>query len=196
MARPVDIEEKRAVILDGARKAFANGGYHKATVDEVAAAAGIAKGTVYLYFKTKKDLADALFDAHFTALESGSAALRTLPPEPAVLREFLAGILNRAPLSADVVRVYFEMLGPELASAGESPLLDRARRFFDSLTAELKKALSRLQKEGRLAPEIRPAAFARLIVTALDGMILHQAFFGTNPREYRQSVDELLRLIR
>lgn len=195
MARPVDVERKRAEILAGARRAFAARGFNRATVDEVAAAAGVAKGTVYLYFKTKQDLADALFDEHFSALEAGLDRIRDLPDEPGALREALGTLLQRAPASADVVRVYFEMLGPELA-AGESPLLDRARRFFDALSREIARVLTRLQKKRLLARDIAPVAFARMLVTALDGLILHEAFFRTNRREFRQSAEQLLRLIR
>ena len=43
-------------ILAAARKVFAVRGFNEATVDEIAAAAGIAKGTVYLYFSSKKDI--------------------------------------------------------------------------------------------------------------------------------------------
>ncbi|MCA9717213.1 MAG: TetR/AcrR family transcriptional regulator [Myxococcales bacterium] len=47
---------KRARIVDAATALFIERGYRKSTIDEVAERAGVAKGTVYLYFKNKVDL--------------------------------------------------------------------------------------------------------------------------------------------
>jgi len=49
-------QKKRNEILDAAEKVFFSKGYEKASMNDVAKEAGIAKGTLYLYFKTKKDL--------------------------------------------------------------------------------------------------------------------------------------------
>jgi AcrR family transcriptional regulator len=47
---------RRAEILEAAKVVFSNTGYHKADVNDIAKKAGIAKGTVYLYYPTKKAL--------------------------------------------------------------------------------------------------------------------------------------------
>jgi AcrR family transcriptional regulator len=47
---------KRMRMLEAATELFVKQGYRKTSVDEVAGAAGVAKGTVYLYFRTKADL--------------------------------------------------------------------------------------------------------------------------------------------
>jgi AcrR family transcriptional regulator len=49
-------ERKRDAILDAARAVFSRQGYASAAMDDVAAEAGIAKGTLYLYFRSKEDL--------------------------------------------------------------------------------------------------------------------------------------------
>ena len=49
-------ERKKKRILDAATGLFIKQGYRKTSIDEVAAASGVAKGTVYLYFKSKTDL--------------------------------------------------------------------------------------------------------------------------------------------
>lgn len=53
-------EERRRDILDAALGLFAEHGYRDTTVDQIAARAGVAKGTVYLYFEAKEDLLLAL----------------------------------------------------------------------------------------------------------------------------------------
>jgi AcrR family transcriptional regulator len=55
-------EERRQQILDCARDAFAEKGYHSVTIDDVVARADIARGTYYLYFDDKRAVLDALVD--------------------------------------------------------------------------------------------------------------------------------------
>lgn len=63
-------EDKRQKILAAAADIFATHGFHQATIEQIADAAGVGKGTVYLYFKSKKGLFDALL------LESSQRVLR------------------------------------------------------------------------------------------------------------------------
>ncbi|ANE48998.1 TetR family transcriptional regulator [Paenibacillus swuensis] len=53
--------EKYQMILEGALKVFAEHGFHKSQVSKIAKAAGVADGTIYLYFKRKEDLLICLF---------------------------------------------------------------------------------------------------------------------------------------
>lgn len=53
--------EKYHLILQGALKVFAENGYHRSQVSKIAKAAGVADGTIYLYFKRKEDILIRLF---------------------------------------------------------------------------------------------------------------------------------------
>ncbi|MCM3782622.1 TetR family transcriptional regulator [Neobacillus mesonae] len=53
--------EKYELILQGALKVFAENGYHRSQVSKIAKAAGVADGTIYLYFKRKEDILIHLF---------------------------------------------------------------------------------------------------------------------------------------
>jgi AcrR family transcriptional regulator len=53
-------EQRRAEILDAALQLFSSKGFHDTTMEEVANAAGVAKGTIYLYFQSKEHLLLAL----------------------------------------------------------------------------------------------------------------------------------------
>lgn len=53
-------EQRRAEILEAALGLFSSKGFHDTTMDEVANAAGVAKGTIYLYFQSKEHLLLAL----------------------------------------------------------------------------------------------------------------------------------------
>lgn len=58
--RKVDAAARRQAILDAALTVFAERGFEAARLDDVAAKAGVAKGTLYLYFKDKEALFEAL----------------------------------------------------------------------------------------------------------------------------------------
>lgn len=74
----------REKIIKHALKIFAQKGFFRTTVDDIAQATGVAKGTLYLYFKDKQDLYIATINEHFNrALETLSAieAETTTPSE-------------------------------------------------------------------------------------------------------------------
>ena len=62
--RKKDLNTKQ-MIIENALKVFGKKGYFKATVDDIANAAGLAKGTLYLYFKDKESLYIATIDQQF-----------------------------------------------------------------------------------------------------------------------------------
>src|SRR5262245_43254562 len=62
--KDVVTEFRTSAILEAARKVFAKEGFNDATVDDIAAEAGVAKGTVYLYYGSKREI-------YFAALKFG-----------------------------------------------------------------------------------------------------------------------------
>ncbi|MDX9974761.1 MAG: helix-turn-helix domain-containing protein, partial [FCB group bacterium] len=58
-------DERPNQILSAAVEVFAEKGFRAATMDEIAAAAGITKGTIYLYFASKEELFLAMTRRHF-----------------------------------------------------------------------------------------------------------------------------------
>ena len=75
-ARPVEVEDnaKRRQIVDGARSVFLARGFDAASMGDIAKAAGVSKGTLYVYFKSKEELFAAIVQ-----LECGSHAEGAFP---------------------------------------------------------------------------------------------------------------------
>ncbi len=71
----------RRGLLDGAARAFADTGLRRTTMQSVAAAAGVAKATLYNHFRTKDEVVAALLAAELDRLTALAAAL---PPEQAL----------------------------------------------------------------------------------------------------------------
>jgi AcrR family transcriptional regulator len=90
-------ELRRRSILDAARAAFFEDGFHLATVDDVAARAEVSKGTVYLYFESKETILAHLLleglDELVAVLEEAYAAERDIAPGER-LRRLAMGYLN------------------------------------------------------------------------------------------------------
>ena len=63
-------EQRRAAVLNVARRIFADKGYHATSIDDIIEAAGIARGTFYLYFESKRAIFDELLDELFTTLQA------------------------------------------------------------------------------------------------------------------------------
>jgi AcrR family transcriptional regulator len=63
-------ESRRAAVLGVARTIFANQGYHATSIDDIIEGAGIARGTFYLYFESKRAIFDELLDELFAKLRA------------------------------------------------------------------------------------------------------------------------------
>jgi len=83
-------KQRRQSILQAAREAFSENGFHNATVDNVAERAEVSKGTVYLYFKSKEAILARLLleglDELVEELEQAYAAEEPLPADERLRR--------------------------------------------------------------------------------------------------------------
>ena len=71
-ARPSKGERTSERILDAAEGVFAERGYAAASLREIARRAGIAEGTIYIYYKTKADLMRAIVSSFWADLTKGA----------------------------------------------------------------------------------------------------------------------------
>src|SRR5881628_1996914 len=85
---PDEESSKRRQILDGARRLFLDLGFDGASMGEIARAAGVSKGTLYVYFTDKSALFEAILEEE--ALEHGQVAFNFDPLRDAetTLRDF------------------------------------------------------------------------------------------------------------
>ncbi|RBY98060.1 TetR family transcriptional regulator [Blastococcus sp. TF02-8] len=125
----------RAGLLDGARRAFAEQGLRGSTMQSVAAAAGVAKGTLYNYFRTKDDVARALLATELDRLADLAAPL---PPAEALV--VLGDELATHPVLRRVAETEPDQLAALVVSGARwAELTDRLARALgvDADAAEL-----------------------------------------------------------
>jgi AcrR family transcriptional regulator len=87
--------DRRALIIEAAREAFAEGGYHQTSLDSVAERAGVSKALLYEHFGSKRELHAAMLEAHVHELiERINAALVDAEPGEGRLRAGLEAFFD------------------------------------------------------------------------------------------------------
>ena len=167
-ARETQRQDKRARILEAAVRVFADRGFFNATVAEIARAAGVADGTIYLYFKGKDDLLLQLFEEKMAELTaSAQAALSEEQDAPARLKQFIVHhfqAVEKNPELAAVLIVEVRQSAQALRPAEKA----RLTAYLD-LIAEVVRAG---QDRGEIAQGISPSVVKRAIFGALDELAL------------------------
>src|SRR5438876_3651367 len=167
-ARDSRSNDKRGRILDAAIRVFAERGFHSATVAEIARAAGVADGTIYLYFKGKDDLLLRLFDEKMTGLVAEvKAALAQERSAAEKLKRFIQlhlALVERNPDLAAVLIVGLRQSAQFLKAADRQKLA----AYLD-LIAEVVRAGP---ESGETDRNISPATVKRAIFGALDELAL------------------------
>ncbi len=87
---PAERDEKMSAIRAAALDVFSQKGFAGARLDDVASAAGVAKGTIYLYFKSKQDLLEAIVRASIGAFIENIEAM--VLSSPASASDLLRGV--------------------------------------------------------------------------------------------------------
>ena len=158
--------DKRDLILRAATKLFARRGFFNAQVADVAREAGVAAGTVYLYFQSKDDLLISIFE-------------RTMHDGLEAARQALAGVSDPVERLRRLARVHLERLGQDrdLAVVFQVELRQSTKfmeRFSSTLLQDylhaIRDAVADAQTAGLFRREVSPTFAAKMLYGALDEM--------------------------
>ncbi len=160
--------DKRERILGAAVKVFAKNGFYATRVSDVARAAGVADGTIYLYFASKEDLLVSLFEDRVERLLSYTREeLPKLPDARARLRrvvELQLGLLEGERELAEVMTVILRQ--------STQLLKEYAAPKFQSYLDVIAKVVEAGQAAGEFRKDASPHLVARVLFGALDGIAL------------------------
>ncbi|PIV17880.1 MAG: hypothetical protein COZ15_02540 [Elusimicrobia bacterium CG_4_10_14_3_um_filter_49_12_50_7] len=167
---------KSRIIIDALKEVIIEKGVRKITAEAIAKKAGIAKGTLYLYFKTKEDMLSALVEDF---LKEGEAMVKSAMASDggaiARLRAFVKADLNFYEKNHRL----FRTLGMETSAMGN--LLDRTKkkmilkRYFaivDTIAGAVSEAIG--EKKIEKMPPVEGAVLLIQIIHAYAGMRIHE----------------------
>src|SRR3954468_24529927 len=157
---------KRDAILRAAIDVFAERGFFNAQVADVARVAGVAAGTVYLYFKSKDDLLISIFERSMReGLTNGRAAVAKLDdPRERLVR---------------LARAHLARLGADRNLAIVFQVeLRQSTKFMERFSATLlrdylgliREAIADGQRAGLFRADVKATAMAKMLFGALDEM--------------------------
>lgn len=160
-------EARRAQILESALTVFSTKGYHATSVSDLVDAAGVARGTFYLYFDSKEAIFSELVSellAHLRANVVGvDPAKGPLQPQ---LVATLARVLSTLETNRRLTRILFrEAVGLHAA------IDERLRGFDDELHAYVARAVEVGVALGAVRP-VRPATAAIVVVGSVREVVL------------------------
>jgi AcrR family transcriptional regulator len=190
--KDVVTEFRTAGILEAARRVFAAKGFNDATVDDIANAAGVAKGTVYLYYRSKRDI-------YFAALKFGvqqmyAALDEQLKAESTIegkMRALIAVKLAYCDENRDFFKIYYSELGNLCIHPGA---IDPE---FKAMYLDQAKVIESILKEGarkKLLRSVRAEQAAFAISDIIRGIVT-QRVLGWSKSKISQDVDFIFDLV-
>lgn len=159
--RHAGYDEQRELILDRAAHLFARRGYAATSMNEVAAACGLSKATLYHYYKDKYALLFSIADSHVSRLRGIAAeALAQEETPQAQLQRLIRRLVEEYAHAQDAHRVLTEDV-KFLEEADRERILGQQREVVEGFA----------QVVSALRPDLRAPALTKPLTMLLFGMI-------------------------
>lgn len=183
-------EAKRTAILDAALRLFSQYGYRRTSIDDIAREAEIAKGTVYLSFKSKEEIFRALTETLLERVDSNVEKARALDGP---IAERLIAMLEAK------FGFFFETV---IRSAHAKELMDSKNRLCAALFEKSGRQYMKVLREiidaaisgGELEPsrmDLNSSDLAAMLISAAHGIESN----ATTPAIYHRRLREIVRVI-
>lgn len=187
-------EEREQLILQAAEELFLERGYYETSIDEIAARVGIAKGTVYLHFPSKEDLAIALFEKGTRKFADAIDAILASDAAPrdklrAILRQVYDGMLTK---QSQLLMSVFQ--NPELRSrlhTDRSAQHERWRELGKRMRHELNQRMSAVFDEGKATGDFDRSIPTAVMLAVFTGLLMPFHFPTLIVRE-QMTADEVV----
>ena len=155
------VEQREDAIIEAARRTFAQRGFAKTTMAEIARQAGVADGTLYLYFKNKEDLARAVVSDFYKRLTASAQIGVDGLEKTAEQLKFLARNHMELIMKERRILEMLPLINGEIDSYGGSELFDLNKNYV--------VIFDRIAKAGQASGDIK---------ANITPWILRDIFFG------------------
>jgi AcrR family transcriptional regulator len=188
-------EQKRRLIMKAALKIFSRKGYSPTALDEIAQEAGIAKGTLYLYFKDKEDLICSTL--MFVLDDLKHRMLQDIPQDLSsveTLKRIALFMFQYFAENDDFHNIYLTILNYNLVSNYTSlfeRMLARKRELYDWEYQLVEDA----KKQGHIREDMATMdivmAFDGIVMNVIDQMFFHKEATTFDPQTKTEMVMQL-----
>lgn len=162
--------ERRAQIIDAARRCFQRDGVQATTMDAIIRASGLSSGAVYGYFKSKEELTLASLSANLAGLREALAPFLQDPPPPpeflARVAQLIVSYSGREGYDSRVVAV----MGWGEAQRSEA-FRHVLRQFYSGFRTQLRDVAVSWQQRGLIASNAETEAVALATMSLLLGFV-------------------------
>ncbi len=169
----------RKTLLDCAEQIFARKGFAQTTLDEIASKAGVTRGAIYVHFRSKADVFEALFERPDLSL-----APFDLPSRPASMRPMawltqeLRGKLKRMLGNRSARRLYGIALADAESVRRNAALAKRMELAVANAETKIADVLGDAARGGEIDSALDTHASARFIYAALTGFFCRELSGG------------------
>ena len=187
-ALPLDPDVRRAHLLGCARRVFASRGYHAASVADILEEAGVARGTFYNYFESKRAVFQAVLEEMIAEVGHAATPIEVDRPVAPQVRENVEGILGALVELGDGVRILFTD-----AAGIDAEGISALNVFYGAATLRIETALVTGQQLGMVR-----AGDAHVMAMCVLGMLrepVMQAALRHEPLDASRFVDEVFAIL-
>jgi len=179
--------DKRDAVFDAAYDVFAQYGFRRTAMNDIAQAAGISRPALYLMFENKEALFRELVS--FRQNQGVDQAISTLSGTAPITERFIAAILAYE-------RVFYEPVaqsphGAELMDISISIAAEFMKKGQERLVKSLAQALKEAVSNGEVVfsgMAIKPIVFVRLLMSSIGGLKKH----ATSIKALRRQISEVV----
>ncbi|MDQ3836939.1 MAG: TetR/AcrR family transcriptional regulator [Thermoproteota archaeon] len=187
---PRDKTELREKIMQSAMENFAKHGFDRTRMEDIATAAGLAKGTLYLYFKNKEDLFYAICDHNLEELRNQLSRLFNRKENIMLDAERFYDEYQRGSLGGDTI--WFEMIALSTRSPKLKKIVaENQRQVYQVVKEFLKKQIDR----GFLTEDTNIDIVASTLIALYNGLVVNKLLLQTTHSESQKAWVETIRAL-
>jgi AcrR family transcriptional regulator len=168
--KPDTQRARRDHILDAASACFGRQGFHRTTVQDICREAALSPGALYVYFNSKEALIAGLCERDRAAFAQRFADMAAAPDFFEALRE-----LGRHYFEDDPVERQRVAIDMGLEATRNTRIAEIYGSVDDFCLSSFEQLFTRLEKEGRIKPDVDVATLARVFQIMGDGLFWRRA---------------------
>jgi|GEM_PF-2928843 len=168
------LRNKRQQILDAAMRVFGRVGFFRATVEQIAVEAAVAKGSIYNYFSSKDQM---LIDTYLAMIERINAgiATRSAGTDNVLMQMAIMGHCWMSAFEAlgDATAVLFDFYASCGPSSSDPRFREIKTRVYDESSVALSRLFAQGTEEGLFKAQLcDPASSARATIAMTEGLVI------------------------